>query len=170
MSMMQQTEITLVPTWTLGVGGRVPSGAASGDQGGGGVGGGTGNDSGALGTPTTPAGGQGEAGGPPAPPPNPFGGSFMLILLGLFLLMIFMSIFAGRKEKKRRKEMMASLSKHDRVQTSGGLIGTIVEVKDDEVTLKVDESTNTRIRFAKSAVTSVLKSANRSVGAETVSS
>ena len=51
---------------------------------------------------------------------------------------------------------MSAIKKHDRVQTIGGVIGAIVEVKPDEVVLKVDESSNTRITFARSAIQQVL--------------
>lgn len=100
---------------------------------------------------TGPAGGQ---------PPSPMGGTGFLFVIGLvFLLMILMQVFAGRKEKKRREALLSSLRRHDRVQTIGGVIGSIAEVRDDEVVLKVDEATNTKIRVARSAVTTVLKKA-----------
>ena len=51
---------------------------------------------------------------------------------------------------------MASLAKGSKVQTIGGILGTVVEVRDDELIVKVDENSNTRLRFAKSAVTTVL--------------
>lgn len=113
-----------------------------------------------------PAGGEstGQAapgGGAPAGQ-APGGGGFGLMLPLLFGLMIFMivtSMFSGRKEKKRRAEMLASVKKRDRVQTVGGIIGTVVELKGDELVLKVDEGSNTRIRFARSAVQQVIKSA-----------
>ena len=69
-----------------------------------------------------------------------------------------MSIMAGRKEKKRKAAMLDALGRHDRVMMSGGMIGTIVEVKSDEVLVRVDEGTNTKILFTKAAVQSVLKS------------
>src|SRR6056297_3256893 len=107
----------------------------------------------------------GAQGGGGAPPQSPFGGSFMLMLLGLFAFMIIMSMMAGRKEKKQMRDMLSSLTRHDRVMTNGGVIGVITEVRDDEIVLKVDEATNTRIRFAKSAVKTVLKHASDRGGA-----
>lgn len=118
-----------------------------------------------------PAGGPGEAaplgatqqGGVPAgaqPQPAPGGGmQLFFIMFGVLALMIFMQMSAGRKEKKRRATMMATLGRHDRVQMTGGIIGTIMEVHDDEVVVKVDEATNTRIRFARTAVQTILKKA-----------
>ena len=48
--------------------------------------------------------------------------------------------------------MVQSLRKNDRVRTIGGIIGTVVDVKDDEVTLKIDESNNTKIKILSSAI------------------
>jgi preprotein translocase subunit YajC len=52
--------------------------------------------------------------------------------------------------------MVQSLKKNDRVQTIGGMLGTIIDVKDDEVLVKVDESNNTKIWFIASAISRVL--------------
>ena len=52
--------------------------------------------------------------------------------------------------------MFNSMSRNDRVQTVGGVIGTILQVKDNEVVLKVDESTNTKMTFVKTAVQKIL--------------
>lgn len=107
------------------------------------------------------AGGSGGTGGAPA------GGSLWdsplpIVLLGLVAVMLIMSILGPRRERKRREQMLSKIAKHDRVQTVGGVIGSIVEVKPDSVVLKVDESSNTRITFAKSAIQQVLNPAGGS--------
>jgi len=84
------------------------------------------------------------------------GGGFMILLLVFLVLMFGMTAFSQRKEKKKRAKMLESLSKNDRVVTIGGIIGTIVEVKDNEIVVKVDESSNTRMRFSKNAIQSVM--------------
>jgi preprotein translocase subunit YajC len=105
------------------------------------------------GTATTQA--PGDVPGPnPAPPSSPLGSILFPMVLVLGVLFMF-SIFGGRKEKKRKAEMLASLAKGAKVQTVGGVLGTIVDVRDDEVLVKVDESSNTRMRFAKSAISAV---------------
>ena len=48
--------------------------------------------------------------------------------------------------------MIQSLKKNDRVRTIGGIIGTIIDIKDDEITLKVDESNNTKIKVVPGAI------------------
>ena len=100
---------------------------------------------------SAPADGAGAA----APAPvSPFDGILLPMLLVLGVLFFF-SMTGGRKEKKRRAQMLSDLKKGNKVQTAGGVLGTIVEVRDDEVLVKVDENSNTRMRFAKSAITAV---------------
>lgn len=70
--------------------------------------------------------------------------------------MILFSIMGQRRDRKKREAMISAIKKHDRVQTIGGVIGSVVEVKPDYVILKVDESSNTRITFARSAIQQVL--------------
>ncbi|MHC4976647.1 MAG: preprotein translocase subunit YajC [Planctomycetota bacterium] len=106
---------------------------------------------------TQPLGSDGQ----PVQPASPFGGTFLFLMLGMVVLMIFMSTMSGRKQKKQRAELLSSLGKHDKVQTVGGVIGTIVEMKDSEIVLKVDEATNTKIRFARSSVQTVIKPAGQ---------
>lgn len=113
---------------------------------------------GRAGTPTQPGTGVPAGGGAP---PAPQGMGFMwLALLGIMLGMIVITSMSGRKERKRRAEMLSSLKRHDRVQTVGGIIGSIAEVREDEVVLKVDEATNTKLRIARASIQSVLKKAS----------
>ncbi len=87
---------------------------------------------------------------------DPFGGMFFPLLLVLLITMITFTVLGQRRDKKKRAALLHSVKKHDRVQTVGGVIGSIVEVKTDTVVLKVDETSNTRITFARSAVQQVL--------------
>ena len=102
-------------------------------------------------TPTT-----GQPSGATPPPASPFGSMLPLLLLGVFVFFIFTMISGERKNKKKRAQMMSALKRHDRVQTVGGIIGVVTDIRDDEVTLRVDEASKTRIRFAKSAIQQVL--------------
>jgi preprotein translocase subunit YajC len=70
----------------------------------------------------------------------------------LMIVMVFMLFRGPQKQKQKRKQLVQSLKKNDRVQTIGGIIGTIVDIKGDEVTLKVDESSNTKIKIISSAI------------------
>lgn len=114
----------------------------------------------AAGSPLPPAG------QPASRPGGDF--TFLFIIVAFFILMIVISTMQGRKERKRRAEMLASLARHDKVQTLGGIIGTIADLRDDEVVLKVDENTNTKITFARSAVQAILKKRGDSSAGRTV--
>ena len=72
--------------------------------------------------------------------------------LGILGVMLLVMILPGRQQAKKRKELMAGMSKNDRVLTRGGIIGVVMEVREQEVILKVDESNNTRMHFAKQAI------------------
>lgn len=89
--------------------------------------------------------------------PGGLGNFLPFLLIGVPAIMMLTTAMGSSKEKKKRQAMLSALAKHDRVQTVGGIIGTIVELRDDEMVLKVDESSNTRIRFARSAIQTVLK-------------
>jgi preprotein translocase subunit YajC len=107
------------------------------------------------GTTTAPAGGTttAPAGGPGGPQQSPLGGGFMLIMVAVLGVLMLSSVMAGRKDKKRRAELMSNIKKGDKVQMIGGIIGNVVELSEDEVVLKVEEG---RIRFHKSSVQGVL--------------
>lgn len=74
------------------------------------------------------------------------------LMLGLVAFMLLSARSQKKREKREREQMHARLAKNDRVQTIGGVIGTVILVKDNEVVLKVDESTNTKMTFLKSAI------------------
>ncbi len=70
----------------------------------------------------------------------------------IFVVMYFILFRGPRKKQQQHKQMVQTLQKNDRVRTIGGIIGTVVDIKDDMITLKVDESTNTKIRVASTAI------------------
>jgi preprotein translocase subunit YajC len=94
--------------------------------------------------------------GGPGGAQTPFGGYLFPMLLLFLVMMIMFTVLGQRRDKKKRAAMLGSVKKHDRVQTVGGVIGSITEIKPDTVVLKVDESTNTRITFARSSIQHVL--------------
>ncbi|MBN1127163.1 MAG: preprotein translocase subunit YajC [Sedimentisphaerales bacterium] len=71
----------------------------------------------------------------------------------LIFALMYMLMFRGPKKKEQeRQKMIQALKKNDRVRTVGGILGTVVDVKDDEILLKVDESNNTKIRVIPNAI------------------
>ena len=71
-------------------------------------------------------------------------------MLLIFAVMYFMLIRPQVKQQKELARMQASLKKNDVVVTSGGIHGTVVNVKDKVVTLRVDD--NVRLDVDRNAV------------------
>lgn len=84
---------------------------------------------------------QGPAG------PNPFGTVFMFG--AIFVIFYFLLIRPQRKQQKAHDEMVKSLSRGDEVVTMGGIIGKIVHLTDDRVTLKTAADTRLEIERSK---------------------
>lgn len=79
----------------------------------------------------------------------------MLVTFGLIIMIFyFLVIRPQNRRQKETKAMLAQLKKGDRVQTSGGIRGVVTAVKEDAVTVKVDDAT--KIEFAKPSITSIL--------------
>jgi preprotein translocase subunit YajC len=96
-------------------------------------------------------------GGDTPPAGSPGGGGTMLIGLVLAMVVFWLITLRGnQREKKKRQQMLDNMAKNDRVQTIGGIVGTVVAIKGNEVIVKVDETNNTKITFVRSAIQSVL--------------
>jgi preprotein translocase subunit YajC len=82
----------------------------------------------------------------------------LLPFVAIFVLFYFLMIRPQRREQARRQEMLAAVKKNDRVITAGGIYGVVTNVnyEADEVTVKVDEATNTKLRMTLSSITRVL--------------
>ena len=80
----------------------------------------------------------------------------IILMVGMFLIMSI----SGRKEKKKRAAMLDTLGKRDKIRTAGGIIGTIVEVKENEVLIETDRSSHTRLWLARGSISAVLDSSN----------
>jgi preprotein translocase subunit YajC len=80
---------------------------------------------------------------------------FLFIMIGGFILLYVWMGRSRRKQEAKRKAMLANLKKGDKVTSIGGIIGTVIEVREDEVTVKVDETNNVRMKFARWAIRGV---------------
>jgi preprotein translocase subunit YajC len=91
------------------------------------------------------------------PSSKPQGPNMMLWFMLPVLLVYMFFMFRGPKKKQQEhNKMVSSLAKNDRVRTIGGVFGTVLDVRDDEIVLKVDESTNTKVRVSPQAIATVL--------------
>ena len=80
-----------------------------------------------------------------------------MIFLVLMFVILYMVMFRGPKKKQQQqKQMIQSLRKNDRVQTIGGILGTVIEVGENEITIKIDESNNTKMKVLPSSVSKVI--------------
>jgi preprotein translocase subunit YajC len=88
----------------------------------------------------------------------PAGGGFeMLIMLGMFALIFYFMIYRPQaKRVKEHKNLMASMGKGDEVLTSGGLVGKITKIAEDNDYISVELNTNNEIVIKKDFVTAVL--------------
>src|SRR5262245_32508376 len=86
----------------------------------------------------------------------PFWASFMPLIL-IMLAFVFLIVMPARRRERMQREMLFNnLKKNDEVLTSSGIIGIVANIKDHEVTLKVDESSNVRLRVLRSSIVQIL--------------
>jgi len=79
-----------------------------------------------------------QAQGAPAGP-NPL--STIVLFGGLFAIFYFLLIRPQKKQQQAHQEMVKSLSRGDHVVTVGGIVGEIIHLTDDRVTIKTDKDT-----------------------------
>ncbi len=91
-------------------------------------------------------------------PSGPFGDNFFMILILVMVAVVGFSMLSQRKEKKRRAALLSSIGKNDTVQTIGGMIGRVVELKTDRAVLEVDRNSGSRVTVSRAALQQVLES------------
>ncbi len=93
---------------------------------------------------------------------NPSGGaqggpsllvSFVPILL-IFVIFYLLLILPQQKKQKQHQSMLNSLTKGDRIVTTGGMYGTVADVKDNMIVLKISE--DVKVELVKNAVAAVI--------------
>jgi preprotein translocase subunit YajC len=96
---------------------------------------------------------------PPAQPPAPPMLAQFVPFLLILVVMWFLMIRPGMRQRREQQNMLTQLKKNDKIMTSAGIYGQIVAIQenDDVVTLKVDETTNSRIRISKRTIVQVLE-------------
>ncbi|MCZ8519055.1 MULTISPECIES: preprotein translocase subunit YajC [Paenibacillus] len=98
------------------------------------------------------------AGTPAAEPTGPIAYLYTYgPLVLMFVVLYFLLIRPQQKRQKSRNMLLGNLKKGDKVVTIGGLHGTILELTDDTVILRVNDVT--KMTFERSAINSVTSSA-----------
>ena len=74
-------------------------------------------------------------------------------------LYIFLMVLPQRREQKKAQEFLSSLKKNDQVILQGGILATIMNVQKEQdiITVRIDESTNTKMRVLRSSVVKVVQ-------------
>lgn len=93
----------------------------------------------------------------PAADPAPQGGGLVALLPGFVLMAVVFYLLLIRpqqKEQKKRQQLLTELKKNDHVVTVSGIYGVVTNIRPeaDEVTIRVDEDSNTKIRMKLSSV------------------
>ena len=77
-------------------------------------------------------------------------------LILIFVIFYFFLIRPQQKRVKDHKTMVESLKRGDEIITSGGIIGVIERVMEDD-RIEVDIGENVKVQIIKSTITSLLK-------------
>ncbi len=92
--------------------------------------------------------------------PAPAGGGiwqFMPMIL-IFAAMYFLMIAPQRKKQKAHEKMLSELKSGDEVVTSGGIYGTITNVKDDRFVVRISDTT--KIEVGKAFISGLVSKAD----------
>jgi preprotein translocase subunit YajC len=71
--------------------------------------------------------------------------SFLIMMLVLFVIWYFLLIRPQMRRQKAHQQMLANMKRGDVVVTSGGLIGKIRSVAEDEVRLELAPNVEVRV-------------------------
>ncbi len=87
------------------------------------------------------------------------GGSMLMIvyLVVIFGFMYFIMIRPQRKEQKQKAALLSNVAVGDSVRTTGGFIGTVIDVSDDMVIVEFGNNKNCRIPMVKEAIVELEK-------------
>jgi len=72
-------------------------------------------------------------------------------LIAIFAIFYFLVLRPQSRKAKEHQKMLSELKKGDDVVTQGGIIGKITGMKDNEITIQVQEGV--RLRILRSAIT-----------------
>jgi len=76
-------------------------------------------------------------------------------IAAMFIVMYFLFVRPQKQEQQRRQAMLDALKKGDRVITIGGVYGVIMEISEQNVSLKVAEKVE--LKFQRAAIQGLQK-------------
>jgi preprotein translocase subunit YajC len=90
--------------------------------------------------------------------------TFLIMMAVIFAIIYFLMILPQRKKQKETQNMLSNMKKGDKVLTIGGMLGTVGNVKDTTVMVKIAE--NTVVELKKSAIASIVNEEKERADAE----
>ncbi|HLA39033.1 MAG TPA: preprotein translocase subunit YajC [Candidatus Glassbacteria bacterium] len=88
-------------------------------------------------------------GGGQAPQGGGLNMSFFLMIFATFAILYFLIMRPQQKQQRQHQEMLKNLKKGDEVVTAGGMYGTVIDLDEHSVNLKVAEGTKIKIERSK---------------------
>lgn len=105
---------------------------------------------------------------------QPGAGAGPAFLIPMVLIGILFYVMILRPENRKRAahaQMLEALKKHDRIVTAGGIYGTVANAsKGEDVTIIVDENSNTRLRILRSSISRVISAEGQEEPRQSVAS
>ena len=96
---------------------------------------------------------------PAKPAPGPMSPTAGIIsfapFIAIMVLFYFLMIYPQSKERKKREEMLSAVQRGDRVLTRGGIYGTVADIKEQILILKISD--NSKVEVDRSYVETVHK-------------
>jgi preprotein translocase subunit YajC len=77
----------------------------------------------------------------------------ILLIFGIFYFLLFLPM---QRQKKQQKAMLSSLQNGNVVLTSGGIVGTIISIGEDDTLVLRVKPDNVKLQVARSAVSSLV--------------
>lgn len=83
----------------------------------------------------------------------------------IMALIIYLFILRPQRVKEaERQRMLADIRKHDKVITSGGLHGVVVNVKETELVLQIDSTKDVKVKVERDSIVSVMHKGEKGAG------
>jgi preprotein translocase subunit YajC len=77
----------------------------------------------------------------------------ILLIFGIFYFLLFLPM---QRQKKNQQKMLSSLQNGNTVLTSGGIVGTIISIGDDDTLVLRVKPDNIKLQVARSAVSNLV--------------
>jgi preprotein translocase subunit YajC len=95
---------------------------------------------------------------PPAGDPSSIFGGMLPMILMMMVVFFFVVLRPQQREQRAREALLKAIKKNDRVLTNGGIFGVVTNVNTEagEVTIRVDEKNDTKLRITLASIARVL--------------